>query len=172
MKRLIKQRACLLALSALALLAICSAPVCAEEESILDEEPAVVSLQGFIVSKRFYGPPNHGDTPNSDRKVENWLLLLNKPITIRFVTDDESAYEIATDVRRLTLSSGGKGIGRALAKYVGQEVTLKGTLSRPFNESFHWTSVRMSVQSVSLAPRSTSREDRNLGTWRHEQRAR
>jgi hypothetical protein len=144
----------------------------AQEEAVLRSEPEVVTLRGFIVNKRFYGPPNHGEEPHSDRKVQNWLLILNEPITIRFAAEEDGAYEVATGVRRMTLSPDKKGVEKALTRYLGQEVTVTGTLITPFNRSFHWASVRMDVQSVSLLPRSAGRPDEDLGTWHYEEATR
>ena len=43
-------------------------------------EGATVRLKGTVVRRRFYGPPNYGETPKTDRLVTVAVFKLDHPI--------------------------------------------------------------------------------------------
>src|SRR5687768_12992313 len=49
----------------------------------LEYWPAVVELEGKLIIKTFFGPPNFGENPASDSKERSWILSLDKPINVR-----------------------------------------------------------------------------------------
>jgi len=48
----------------------------------LNYDPDVVTLQGVLYLKLFYGPPNFGENPETDAKDEQYLLKLDAPICV------------------------------------------------------------------------------------------
>jgi hypothetical protein len=47
---------------------------------IIDYEK--IEIKGKIIIKTFYGPPNYGENPETDKKEEYYFLILNEPIEI------------------------------------------------------------------------------------------
>jgi hypothetical protein len=124
----------------------------------LDQLPAVVSLKGFVVSKRYYGPPGHGENPAEDRKVSGWLLLLNVPVNIRADPEDKMSYE-EKNVRQVQLVVIGRErrhLFKKLDKVLGQEVYATGMLYQT-QSGWYWTLTGLELLDISLVPRDTGR---------------
>lgn len=140
----------------------------ASDGPFVEPWPKVVTLQGFIALKRFYGPPNHGEHPKTDRKISNWLLILPEPINVRFAAvNDKSKEHVITGVSRITLHATTDVLAKFLKQHLGQEIEVTGTLDEA-GTSWYWARLSLDVQKASLLPRSRERKDRNLGFWDFE----
>lgn len=73
------------------------------EERRYEYWPAVVTVKGFIVQKRFYGGPGFGETPKQDYKSDQWLLLPSPPIDIHAASDSD-VDETLTNVWQVQLA--------------------------------------------------------------------
>ena len=106
-------------------------------------EPEIVELEGKLVVKTYFGPPNFGENPESDSKEKEWILSLDKPINVRGRT--EAVYENTPveDVREMELVLLGSH-----KDLIGKRVVLRGTLFHA-NTGHHHTDVLMDVQSIS-----------------------
>jgi hypothetical protein len=58
-------------------------------EEWLSYEPTVVSLEGELISRTEYGPPNYGETPNLDKKSLIYLIKLKNAINVKGDPEDE-----------------------------------------------------------------------------------
>lgn len=126
----------------------------------LDPWPAVVSLKGFVVNKRYYGPPGHGENPAEDRKLDGWLLLLVAPINIRADAEDETSGE-AEDVREVQLVVIGREhrhLFPKLRKLLGQEVYATGMLYES-RTGWYWSLTGLELLDISPVPRDTRGAD-------------
>jgi hypothetical protein len=145
-----------------------STPVDANDEPFVEPWPKVVTLQGFVVLKRFYGPPNHGEHPKTDRKISNWLLILPEPVSVRFAAvSDKDREHVITGVSRITLHATTDALEKFLKQHSGQEIEVAGTVNEA-PTSWYWARLSLDAQKASLLPRSAERKDRNLGLWDFE----
>lgn len=62
----------------------------------LSFEPEVVVLGGFLEEKQFYGPPNYGENPETDRIELALILTLTAPISVRGGEDDDEIIDRRT----------------------------------------------------------------------------
>ena len=143
--------------------------VAADEEDLVearpwvDPYPAVVTLKGYVVKKRFYGAPGYGETPKEDYKAEGWLLILDEPINIR--GDEEDSESL--DVRHVQLvvlkehSKEGPALYKKLRSLLGQEVFASGMLYQG-KTGWYWTPIGMDLQSIGLVPRGSCDSDCRL----------
>ena len=106
--------------------------------------PAVVELTGKLIVKRFYGPPNFGENPETDAKEDALILLLNKPINAKDYSPDmgnETSVESVSELQ-LVLST-------PYQKLIGKTVTVSGTLFYA-HTGHHHTDLLMDVRSINL----------------------
>jgi len=52
-------------------------------------EPEISVLSGILRSQWFYGPPNYGETPKTDKKETCYILILDSPIDVLSGEKDE-----------------------------------------------------------------------------------
>lgn len=123
----------------LALLFITTASEAKRQE--LRYETANVTLTGRVVYRTFYGPPNYGETPKTDSRETQAILLLDSPIDVIGTPNDE-INETERGVKAITLVS-----DRSLRSFVGKRVTVQGSLFHA-HTGHHHTKVLMSVSSV------------------------
>ena len=123
----------------LALLFITTASEAKRQE--LRYETANVTLTGRLVYRTFYGPPNYGETPKTDSRETQAILLLDSPIDVIGTPNDE-INETERGVKAITLVS-----DRSLRSFVGKRVTVQGKLFHA-HTGHHHTKVLMSVSSV------------------------
>lgn len=113
-----------------------------QNKNVPSYEPTVVVLNGKLTVKRFYGPPNFGENPETDAKEDVQILSLNKPINVRDYNPDmgnETSIESVNELQ-LVLSLPHK-------KFVDKTITVSGTLFYA-HTGHHHTDVLMDVRSV------------------------
>lgn len=109
-------------------------------------EPAVVELEGTLVIKTFFGPPNYGEDPGTDEKEDTRILSLDKPINIRSKDETDPVLgPTERDVRELQLVFDGN-----LRKWVGKKLMVRGTLFHA-HTGHHHTDVLLAVETISPA---------------------
>jgi hypothetical protein len=94
----------------------------------LSFEPKVVQLSGLLTLQSFYGPANHGESPNADR-VEVWPILeLDAPIDVAAVPKEPDSIDTKTmlGVKRIQLVTSAEMRNR-----LGHRITVEGRLSSP-----------------------------------------
>ena len=47
-----------------------------------DAQPFYTTLSGHLLTEMDWGPPNYGESPQTDRKLKTLLLKLNHPISV------------------------------------------------------------------------------------------
>ena len=120
----------------------------------LDPDPAIVKLRGYLVEKRFYGPPGWGETPKQDAKVGAWLLLLYEPINVRAEAGDRASGDLNVHRVQLAILSDDKVLRKKTSGLLGQEVFVTGKMYRG-NTGWYWTGIAMDLQNIALVPRGT-----------------
>lgn len=105
-------------------------------------EPSVSTISGKITSEVFYGPPGFGEKPETDKKEEQYLLVLDKPIDVITKDDsNESKYKIS----KIQLLYNKDAVD--MAKYTGSTVLLTGTFFSA-HTGHHHTEVLMDVTAL------------------------
>lgn len=112
----------------------------------LEYEPAVVVLEGKLIIKTYFGPPNFGEDPKTDSRERSWILSLDKPIKVRAKDETDPVTGPSVDnVRELQLV-----LHKPRRKMIGKKVRVKGTLFHA-HTGHHHTDVLMDVESIGLA---------------------
>ena len=112
----------------------------------LEYEPAVVTLEGRLSMKTFFGPPNFGEDPKTDSKEETRILVLDTPINVRAKDEtDPVVGPSAENVREVQLVFNGP-----LRKLVGKKLIVRGTLYHA-HTGHHFTDVLLRVESIRVA---------------------
>ena len=98
-------------------------------------------LTGTLVTEEFYGPPNYGETPETDRVEKAYILKLDTPIEIvgdiaAAIGADGQGIISTTTVSRVQLS--GEFDTKSANKLIGQQVKLDGRLF-PAHTGHHHT---------------------------------
>ncbi len=128
------------------LVAVAHIAISAQDRQWLSYEPATVELEGRLVIRSKYGPPNYGEQPKTDKKLKVLFLILTKPINVRGTEGDEYNAQSVEGARQiqLILSDGG-----AHKNSIGKNVVVKGTLFHAIT-GHHFTDVVMTVRSLEV----------------------
>lgn len=104
-----------------------------------------VTLSGEVKLERFFGPPNYGETPDTDSRETQAILLLEKPICVEAnATEYEEAEQ---NQREITLVPLGK---ENLTNYKGKQITVEGWLYHA-HTGHHHTPVLIEIKHIQNA---------------------
>jgi hypothetical protein len=117
----------------------------AQDRRWLSYEPETVELQGRLILRWKYGPPNFGERPKTDRKVRVPMLALTDSINVRRTQDDGHNSQSVEGIRRIQLVV--SDTGTSYRHLIGKEVVVKGTLFHAFS-GHHYTDVLITVRSI------------------------
>lgn len=126
----------------------------------LSYEPASVQLQGTLKLVSKYGPPNFGENPETDEKVQVPILELREPVSVRADPSSNLNDESAEGVTEVQLVFSLKGTP-AYSDLVNQNVAVTGTLYHAHTAQ-HYTTVLMTVETIRRED-GTSRDLRDVG---------
>ncbi len=105
-------------------------------------EPAEVKISGKITTEIFFGAPGFGENPETDKKEEQYLLVLDNPVNVISKNEsNESKYKIS----KIQLLYNKEAVD--MAKYSGSTVLLTGTFFSA-HTGHHHTEVLMNVTKV------------------------
>jgi hypothetical protein len=120
------------------------------EDEWLSYEPASVELKGTLRITEEFGPPNFGENPESDLKLEIPVLDLASPINVRADPNSDINDKSFKGVKRLQLVF---PIGARNSKeLVGRQVVVVGSLLQA-HTAHHYTKVLFTVDEIRLADR-------------------
>jgi Domain of unknown function (DUF4431) len=110
----------------------------------LEFHPSVVTLTGRFELVLRFGPPNYGEDPKTDLKIEVPMLLLTDPIRVRGRPGDEINSESVEDVRMVQLI-----LPSQVNRYelIDQEVLVRGELTHA-TQGPEFTAVIMDVNQI------------------------
>lgn len=115
----------------------------------LSYEPALVQLQGTLKLVSKYGPPNFGENPETDEKVQVPILEVREPVSVRADPSSNLNDESADGVTEVQLVFSLNGT-LAYSDLVNQNVTVTGTLYHA-HTAHHYTTVLMTVEAIRRA---------------------
>ena len=127
------------------LIVLCSVPGQSLAASCLHYDGEPLTLTGTMSLQTFYGPPNYGESPDTDSRETQAILVLSKPICVDAQPNDWDAAEKGQ--LRVTLVP---PAGVDFRRYKGKKVTLSGTLFHA-QTGHHRTPVLMQVQAIESA---------------------
>lgn len=114
-----------------------------DQREWLTYEPAVVELVGVLRLTQQFGPPNFGETPETDSVISVPFLTLTTPINVRgdsTATVNDETHEQVAEIQ-LVLSPESD-----LSSLVDQRVAVTGALFQK-HTGHHFADVLMNVQS-------------------------
>jgi len=135
----------------------------ASAQQRLSYEPAKVQLSGTMVTEPFYGPPNFGEDPAKDKKVQVLELKLDAPVDVIVIPP--------TGIGNDTLKSRGNDLEsfygvtrvglvdlqfktRNIEEFLGQHVTVTGTLHEKDN-GLQYVNVLLIVDKISASVKAS-----------------
>lgn len=99
-----------------------------------------VTLSGTVTLRTFFGPPNFGEDPETDARVTQAILKLDRPLCVLESENDEAEHGL----REITLVPSGKMSLRSLDR---KRVRATGGLYHGFN-GHHNTPVLMQLSAM------------------------
>lgn len=103
-----------------------------------------VRLLGKLEIRTYYGPPGYGESPRSDRRERQAILLLAKPICV--VGGVDKTYPSTSNESEVTLVP---TRNQNLAKYRNKTVEVSGTLFGA-HTGHHRTPVLIDMDTISI----------------------
>lgn len=106
-----------------------------------------VTLSGKVVLRTFFGPPNYGESPETDARETQALLQLDQPLcTLASDARDEPAERNQRTVTLVPMGS------LSLKPYVGKHVSVQGSLYHADN-GHHRTPVLIAIRQAPVVDR-------------------
>lgn len=116
----------------------------------LEYEPKIVVLYGLIEKDRAYGPPNFGETPEQDKKIEYYLIHLDSPVKIKGNSgNDDLNTATYKRIDRIQLLHFGTAI--KLKTFLNKRVKIEGSLFQAMT-GHHFTKVLCTIKKMQESP--------------------
>lgn len=109
-------------------------------------EPNVSIIEGTLITRMYYGPPNYGENPDTDAKQYPFILQLDDPIDVIAQEGDihnSNIFEV-TEIQVVPMN---KEQTELVEQYINKRTTIQGTL---FGAIFggHHTDVLIEVEKI------------------------
>jgi len=117
----------------------------------LSYEPAVVNLNGILISETFPGPPNYEGTRQGDKAEVYWLIDLSRPVCVNADKREPDLNQVQKSVRRVQLVLDPIVYERQKG-LLGKRVVVTGTLFGA-HTAHHHTPVLLTVKTLEVAER-------------------
>jgi hypothetical protein len=113
-------------------------------------EPEKVALTGKVVLRTFYGPPGYGESPKTDSRESQYILLLDRSIDVLGSPDFEAEH----GVKQITLVVFDFK-STPVRPWLHKRVTIEGKLFHAIS-GHHHTRVLIEVSTIGAAKRGNS----------------
>lgn len=90
-------------------------------------QPSVSVVEGKLITRMYYGPPNYGENPETDSKQYPFILQLDKPIDVIAEEDDEFNSD-KLGITEIQVVPMNKEQTELLDQYINKRVIIQGTL--------------------------------------------
>jgi len=108
----------------------------------------ITTIDGILYREVIYGPPNYGETPETDIKYIGYVLKLDKPLNIvsnGFISKEGRRQLSHSNISRIQLDN--RKIRIRLNKFEGLHVRVSGYLQEAYN-GYHATDVLIEVTHI------------------------
>jgi len=133
----------------LALVAVLSAS--SVQARCFEYGPKMVTLEGRLSMKVFYGPPNYGDNPNTDARKLQYVLSLDAPICVNGDLKSDATKEAVHNVTVIQIVASTPELRQALQLTLGHKTQISGTLLHAETAHDH-TPVLLLLKHVGSTP--------------------
>ena len=116
----------------------------------LSYAPARVELIGSLREQTFPGPPEFRSISGGDAPERQWILHLERPISVRAASSDELNYTVE-NAREVTLVIPSRYEHLPWKELLNKRVRVTGTLRSAFN-AHHHTDLSLIAEGVQRAP--------------------
>lgn len=108
-------------------------------------EPSTSTIEGRLITRMYYGPPNYGENPETDAKQYPFILQLDYPIDVLWEEDDANGDVLG--IKEIQVVAMDKETSDLLDTYLDKRVKIRGTL---FEAIFggHHTKVLIEVGEI------------------------
>lgn len=113
-------------------------------------EPSLSEITGVLTLNQFYGPPNYGETPETDTIERVWIIELQFPISVHREEPEieEGDFNLTQyNITRVQIYTPNEKIN--LKKNEGKLVTVKGKIFGS-HTGHHYTPVLMEIVSLDV----------------------
>ncbi len=114
---------------------------CSNATEFYPYEPTIVELKGVLEQEQKFGPPNFGESPETDEHIAIYVLRLNSPINVgteNTLSDvNDSKVLGISKIQVIFLGSTDK----LASKLTGKPVTLHGSLSKQISSHDYYAIV-------------------------------
>lgn len=109
-------------------------------------EPNVSMIEGTLITRMYYGPPNYGENPDTDAQQYPFILKLDEPIDVIALEDDIHNSD-RFQVTEIQVVPNNKEETELVKQYINKRITIQGTL---FEAIFggHHTDVLIKVDKI------------------------
>jgi hypothetical protein len=108
-------------------------------------EPEIVRLGGVLTIQEKYGPPNYGETPSIDQRVDVPILRLSRPVDV--CADPRSEVNVESFSKIIEVQLVFSAAGQRYENYAGRDVVVTGTLSQALTGR-QYTKVVLTVRTI------------------------
>jgi hypothetical protein len=120
-------------------------PTATQAQRWLSYEPQTVELDGRLIIKSKFGPPNYGEQPKTDQKVKVPVLVLKNAVSV--LPSQEGGYNSQPVYRTTQIQLAFIDTATAYRNLIGKNVVVKGSLFHA-HTGHHYTEVVLKVQSI------------------------
>lgn len=109
-------------------------------------EPSVSTIEGKLITRMYYGPPNYGENPDTDAKQYPFILQLDNPIHV-IALEDDGVNSDKFEVTEIQVVPKNKEETELIKQYINKVIVIQGTL---FEAIFggHHTDVLIYVDEI------------------------
>lgn len=108
-------------------------------------EPSISTIEGTLITRMHYGPPNYGENPDTDEKLYPFILELDEAINIIALEDDVNNSD-KFGVTEIQLAATKEQI-EELKEYKNKRIKIQGTLFEAL-VGRHFTDVLIDVDEI------------------------
>lgn len=120
-------------------------------------EPNVSIIEGTLITRLHYGPPNFGEDPDNDEEEYPFILLLDDPINV-IAKETDTFNSSISNISEIQLVLKGNPDVDMAKQYKNRHIKVQGTLFSAFT-GHHHTKVLMVVDEVSFLPGGCKEEN-------------
>lgn len=125
-------------------------PGYADRPPYLSYAPEKVELIGSIRERTFPGPPEFKSISGGDTPERQWILQLDRPVSVKAAPNDEFNYTVE-NAREVTVIVLSRYENLPWKKLLNKRVRVTGTLRSAFN-AHHHTDLSIVAEGVQRAP--------------------